>query len=154
MSGPISWPNRPGAFAGLIAAWLIAWGCQAAAGGLQQSAPSPVVLAQAQPAQPRQNVEANIVELHKKLQITAAQEAQFSAVAAIMRDNARLEASAPQQPSANASAVDDLRAYIKYSELELAGLKKMLAPLEALYAALSPAQKKAADAVFRQGPGG
>jgi hypothetical protein len=118
------------------------------------SAAGSVLLAQAQPAQPRQNVEANIAELRKKLQITPAQEAQFNAVAAVMRDNARLEASAPQQPPANASALDDLRAYIKYGELELVGLKKMLPPLEALYATLSPAQKKAADAVFRQGPGG
>ena len=114
---------------------------------------APMLLAQAQPAQPRQNVEANISELHQKLQITPAQEPQFSAVANVMRDNARLEASVPQ-PTANATAVDDLRVYIKYSELELAGLKKMLPSLEALYATLSPAQKKAADAIFRQGPGG
>ena len=71
-----------------------------------------------------------------------------------MRENARAEASAPQQPPAGATAVDDLRAYIRYSEVELAGLKKMLPALEALYATLSPAQKKAADAAFRQGPGG
>lgn len=119
-----------------------------------QSTADSVLFAQAQPTQPRQNVEANIAELRKKLQITPAQEPQFSAVAAVMRDNARLEASAPQRPPANASALDDLRTYIKYSELELAGLKKMLPPLEALYATLSPAQKKTADAVFRQGPGG
>jgi hypothetical protein len=68
--------------------------------------------------------------------------------------NARAEANAPQQSAANATAVDDLRAYIKYSELELAGLKKMLPALDTLYSALSPGQKKAADAVFRQGPGG
>jgi hypothetical protein len=111
----------------------------------------PVLLAQAQPAQPRPNVEANITELHQKLQITPAQESQFGAVAAVMRDNARLEASAP---AAAATAVDDLRAYIRYGELELAGLKRMLPPLEALYATLSPAQKKAADVIFRQGPGG
>jgi protein CpxP len=115
--------------------------------------PGPVLLAQAQPAQPRQNVEANISELHQKLQITPAQEPQFSAVATAMRENARLEASAPQ-PAATATAVDDLRNYIRYSELELAGLKRMLPPLEALYATLSPVQKKAADAIFRQGPGG
>lgn len=134
-------------------ALLLGLGCPPA---MTQSRPSAGsdLLAQAQPAQPRQNVEANIAELRKKLQITPAQEFQFNAVAAVMRDNARLEASAPQQPPANASAVDDLRAYIKYGELELTGLKKMLPPLEALYATLSPAQKKAADAVFRQGPGG
>lgn len=136
----------------IVVAGLLAAGSQYAAAG--QSGPAPVLLAQAQPTQPRQNVEANIAELRKKLQITAAQEAQFNGVAAMMRDNARLEASAPQQPPANATALDDLRAYIKYSELELQGLKRMLPALEALYAALTPAQRKTADAVFRQGPGG
>jgi protein CpxP len=145
------------AAAGLISL-LMAWSGQCAMAGTEQRKESqhptaPMLLAQAQPAQPRQNVEANISELHQKLQITPAQEPQFSAVANVMRDNARLEASV-SQPTANATAVDDLRVYIKYSELELAGLKKMLPPLEALYATLSPAQKKAADAIFRQGPGG
>jgi hypothetical protein len=111
-------------------------------------------LAQAPAAQPPQNVESSIADLHRQLQITAAQEPQFTTVANVMRENARAETSAPQQPPANATAVDDLRAYIKYSEVELAGLKKMLPALDALYSALSPGQKKAADAVFRQGPGG
>jgi periplasmic protein CpxP/Spy len=146
------------AAAGGLISLLMAWSSQCAMAGTEQRKGSqhptaPMLLAQAQPAQPRQNVEANISELHQKLQITPAQEPQFSAVANVMRDNARLEASVPQ-PTANATAVDDLRVYIKYSELELAGLKKMLPPLEALYATLSPAQKKAADAIFRQGPGG
>jgi hypothetical protein len=146
------------AAAGGLSTLLMAWSSQCAMAGMEQRNGSPhptepMLLAQAQPTQPRQNVEANISELHQKLQITAAQEPQFGAVANVMRDNARLEASVPQ-PAANATAVDDLRVYIKYSELELAGLKKMLPPLEALYATLSPAQKKAADAIFRQGPGG
>src|ERR1700730_3497543 len=137
---------------------LMAWSSQCAMAEMEQHKGSqhptePMLLAQAQPAQPRQNVEANISELHQKLQITAAQEPQFSAVANVMRDNARLEASVPQ-PTANATAVDDLRVYIKYSELELAELKKMLPPLEALYATLSPAQKTAAEALFRPGPAG
>ena len=145
------------AAAGGLSTLLMAWSSQCATAETEQRRGShptePMLLAQAQPAQPRQDVEANISELHQKLQITPAQEPQFSAVANVMRDNARLEASVPQ-PTANATAVDDLRVYIKYSELELAGLKKMLPPLEALYATLSPAQKKAADAIFRQGPGG
>jgi hypothetical protein len=115
----------------------------------------PVLLAQARPnPQPAPNVEANISILHQKLQITPAQEAQFSAVANVMRENARAEASAPRQPPANATAVDDLRAYIQYGEVELADLKRLLPALEALYSTLSPTQKKTADAVFRQGPGG
>ena len=113
-----------------------------------------VLLAQTQPAAPPQNIEANIATLHQRLQITPAQEPQFNAVANVMRENARAEAGAPQQPPAGATAVDDLRAYIRYSEIELAGLKKMLPALEALYATLSPTQKRAADAAFRQGPGG
>jgi hypothetical protein len=50
--------------------------------------------------------------------------------------------------------VDELRAEIQYDEIELAGLKKLLPALEALYASLSPAQRQAADMAFRQGPGG
>jgi hypothetical protein len=117
--------------------------------------PRPMLLAQARPnPQATPNVEANIASLRQKLQITPAQEAQFSAVANVMRENARAAASAPRQPPANATAVDDLRAYIQYSDGELAGLKRLLPALEALYSTLSPAQKKTADAVFRQGPGG
>jgi hypothetical protein len=112
------------------------------------------LLAQGQPVPQPQNVEANISILHQRLQIAPAQEGQFAAVANAMRENARAEASAPQQTQAGATAVDDLRAYIRYSEVELAGLKKMLPALEALYATLSPTQKRAADAAFREGPGG
>ena len=113
-----------------------------------------VLLAQGQSAGPPQNVETSIAELHRKLQITAAQEPQFGAVANVMRENAQAEAGGPQQSPANATAVDDLRAFIRYSELELAGLRKMLPALEGLYSALSPGQRKIADTVFRQGPGG
>jgi hypothetical protein len=112
-------------------------------------------LAQAQPpatAQPP-NVEASIAQLHQRLQITAAQEPQFAAVAGVMRDNARAAAAVPP-PAANATAIDDLRAYIRFSEQELAGLKRLLPALDALYATLSPAQRQTADTVLRQGPGG
>jgi protein CpxP len=119
----------------------------------QGSAPS-LLFAQAGPAPPPQNVEANIASLHQRLQITPAQEPQFNAVANVMRQNARAEASIPQQPPPNATAVDDLRAFIRYSEVELDGYKRLLPVLEALYATLSPAQRQTANAVFREGPGG
>ena len=135
---------------GLLGCAMIAASSQIAAAGT----PAQVLLAQAQPAAPPPNVEVNIATLHQRLQITPAQEAPFNAVANVMRENARAEAGAPQQPPAGATAIDDLRAYIRYSEVELAGWKKMLPALEALYATLSPTQKKAADATFRQGPGG
>jgi LTXXQ motif family protein len=152
------WVTRAGRYsarAGVLGAALVAADSQSGMAGRQQDAASHVLLAQARPvATPPQNVEANISGLRQKLQITAAQEPQFNTVANVMRDNARSEASAPQRPPANATAVDDLRVYIQYSELELAGLKKLLPALDALYSTLSPVQKKTADAIFRQGPGG
>jgi LTXXQ motif family protein len=143
------------AIVGVLSVTLVAASSQSGLAGRQQDAGPRVLLTQARPtAPPPPNVEANISGLHQKLQITAAQEAQFNTVANVMRDNARSEASAPQRPAANATAVDDLRVYIQYGELELAGLKKLLPALDALYSTLSPAQKKTADAIFRQGPGG
>jgi hypothetical protein len=135
--------------------WL--FGCLSIAASPQIAAagmPPEVLLVQAQPPAQPQNVEANIASLHQRLQITPAQEPQFNAVANVMRQNARAEASAPQAPPANASSVDQLRAEIQYDEVELAGMKRLLPTLEALYATLSPAQRQTADAIFRQGPGG
>jgi periplasmic protein CpxP/Spy len=138
------------AAAGFLASLTIALVSQIAAAG----ASAQVLLAQGQPPAQPQNVEANIASLHRRLQITPAQEPQFNAVANVMRENARAEASAPAQPAPNTTAVDDLRAVIKYSEVELAGYRRLLPALEALYATLSPVQKRTADAVFREGPGG
>ena len=135
-------------------AWL--FGCLSIAAGPQIAAaamPPEVLLVQGPPPAQPPNVEANIASLHQRLQITPAQEAQFTALANVMRQNARAEAGAPQAPPANASAVDSLRAEIQYDEMELAGMKRFLPALEALYTILSPAQKQTANAVFSQGPG-
>ena len=145
--------SRP-VVAGLLTGWLIIVGSPAGMAGGQPPTASGVMLAQARPGPPPPNVEASIASLHQRLQITPAQEAPFGAVANAIRANARAEATAPHQPSANASAIDELRAEIQYDEMELAGLKKLLPALEALYASLSPAQRQAADSAFRQGPGG
>ena len=135
---------------GLLDCAMIEASAQIAAAGM----PPEVFLVQARPPAQPPNVEANIASLHQRLQITPAQEAQFNAVANVMRQNARTEASAPHAPPANASAVDFLRAEIQYGETELAGMRRFLPALEAPYATLSPAQRQTADAIFRQGPGG
>jgi hypothetical protein len=141
--------------AGLVSGWLIVVGSPTGMAGGQPPGASGVMLAQARPSvPPPPDVEASITSLHQRLQITPAQEAPFGAVANVLRANARAEASAPHQPAANASAVDELRAEIQYDEVELGGLKRLLPALEALYASLSPAQRQAADMAFRQGPGG
>src|SRR5271163_922830 len=112
-------------------AWLL--GCLSIAASPQIAAagmPPEVLLVQGQPPAQPQNVEANIANLHQRLQITPAQEAQFNAVANVMRQNARAEASAPPAPPANAGAVDSLRAEIQYDEMVLAGFKRFLPALE------------------------
>lgn len=160
MSPSIVRVGRLVAAAGLLSAGLIATGLPARAAAIQHGAapqdPTGRLLsAQAQPnAAPAQNVETSISQLHQKLQIASAQEPQFNALAAVMRDNARSMPSSPPPRAANPTAIDDLRTYIQFSEQELAGLKRLLPALDALYASLSPAQKKTADTVFRQGPGG
>jgi|GEM_PF-1591030 protein CpxP len=110
----------------------------------------PLILAQAPAPQPP-NVEANIAQLHQRLAITPAQEPQFSALANIMRQNARMMPAGP--PPANLNAVDGLRLAIQYGQQEIDGMRRMLPALQALYAVLTPAQRQAADQAFRQGPG-
>jgi protein CpxP len=110
----------------------------------------PLLPAQAPPPAP--NIEANIAQLHQRLQITPAQEPRFEALANVMRQNARMMPSAP--PPTNLDPIQGLRFAIQAGEQELAGLKRMLPALQALYASLSPMQQRIADQVFRQGPGG
>ena len=109
-----------------------------------------LMLAQA-PVAPAPNVEANIAELRQRLAITPVQEPQFSAFANILRQNARTMPSTP--PAPNVSAVEGLRLAIQYGQQYIDGLRRMLPALQALYATLTPAQKQAADQMFRQGPG-
>jgi protein CpxP len=99
-----------------------------------------------------QNVETSITQLRQRLQITPAQQPQFEALAAVMRENAQAPAGAT--PASTASAVDALRFAIRSEQQDLAGMRRLLPALQALYATLSPAQRQAADTVFRQGPGG
>jgi len=152
--GQMSRNGSQSVVAGLVSGWLIVIGSPVGMAGGQPPAVSRAILAQARPNPPPPDVEASIASLHQRLQITPAQEAPFGALANVLRGNARAEATAQHQPPANASAVDDLRAEIQYDEVELADLKRLLPALEALYASLSPAQRQAADMVFRQGPGG
>jgi periplasmic protein CpxP/Spy len=141
--------------AGLAAAWLEAANAPSRAAAIDGAAAPkhvvwPILQAQAPAAAPAQNVEARLAQLHQQLQIAPAQEPRFAAFADVMRENARMM---PPAPPANPSAVDDLRLAIQGSEEELGALNRLLPPLQALYASLSPAQQKIADQVFRQGPG-
>ncbi|HKW54719.1 MAG TPA: Spy/CpxP family protein refolding chaperone [Stellaceae bacterium] len=97
-------------------------------------------------------VETRIKQLHAQLQITAAQEPQWNAVAQAMRDDAQAMQSAiaqRRQTRSSATAVDELRSYEQVTETHVAGLQKLIPAFQALYDSMSPEQKKNADAAFR-----
>ena len=109
-------------------------------------------MAQAAKASPA-TVEARIKSLHDALQISPAQEPQWQAVAAAMRDNALTTSTLVAERVAKAktmTAIDDLHSYEAIADAHAAGVKKLTAAFEPLYAALSDAQKKTADDVFRR----
>jgi hypothetical protein len=98
-------------------------------------------------------VEARIKDLHDKLQITDAQSAQWNDVAQAMRDNAKTHEEMIKEMRKNEktmSAADDLNAYAKLAQAHADGVQKLAAAFNTLYGQMSPAQKKAADAVFRE----
>ena len=134
----------------LLAAGLPARAALTAGGAAPPPGERPLLLAQAS-AQPAPNVEANIAQLHQRLQIAPAQEPQFEALANVMRQNARIMSS---PPAAGSNAVEGLSLAIQYGQQEIDGMRRLLPALQALYASLSPAQQQIADAIFRQGPGG
>jgi periplasmic protein CpxP/Spy len=121
---------------------------------MAQASPVPAPAAKAAPAH-SSRVEARIKSLHDALHITAAQEPQWQAVADVMRDNAKTIGTLIQARAAKAkamNAVEDLHSYEAIADAHAAGVKKLAAAFETLYASLSDAQKKDADAVFRRRP--
>jgi len=156
------------ALAGGVATLLVASTPVLAVAGTATDGAAPLRLAQtapksgarqpqAQPAQPQgqppggaQDVERQISDLKKRLNITQVQQAQFDAFAQAMRQNAQATDAAAQQAqqSQTHNAVEDLRIAVKMAEAEADGLKRLLPALEALYTSLSDQQKKTADQVL------
>ena len=98
-------------------------------------------------------VEQHIKELHSRLAITPAQDAQWNAFAAIMRQNAEaMERSYVERQShaANLSALDDMRSYAAMSRLHADNVDKLLPAFESLYNSMSPEQRAAADKTFQK----
>ena len=95
--------------------------------------------------------EAQITTLHTKLQITPAQEDQWTKVALAMRENSAQMDSlivARKAKVGTMNSLDDLKSYKEVSDAHTASLAKFIAAFEPLYASMSDAQKKNADAVF------
>ena len=100
----------------------------------------------------QERVEARIKQLHDQLRITPAEESQWNQFAQTMRDNAReMDEAAAQraQQYPTMTAVQNMQTYEKLAEAHVQHLQKLLPAFQALYDAMSPDQKKAADQVFR-----
>ena len=115
--------------------------------------PAPASVATAVQSKP-ETVEDRITSLHDALKITAAEEADWTAVAVAMRNNAaameKLAAEKTAKDPATLTAVDDLKNYELFAQAHVTGLKKLITAFDKLYGAMPPAQKKIADEVFQR----
>lgn len=99
-----------------------------------------------------ETVEQRITSLHAALNITAAEESDWGAVAQVMRDNAaamqKLAAEKTAQAPGEMTAMDDLNTYVKFAQAHVEGLKNLTSTFDTLYKSMPDAQKKIADQVF------
>jgi protein CpxP len=151
------------AAATLLGAALLAGPAIAAPAG-PDAAPMQLAQATSTPAAPKampqkrhrmsmvEHVEARIKQLHQELKITPEQEPQWKAVADAMLDSAKSTQQAIDQRRAAKSmtAVDNLKTYEAIADAHAQGLQKLVPAFETLYASMSDAQKKNADAVFNR----
>jgi hypothetical protein len=123
---------------------------QHAPGASQKAAaPSAAKTPQSQAAPAAPSVDAQIADLRQHLKITSAQQAQFDALAAVIKQNDQdATANMPPPPSGPPTAVQSLTAAQTAAQTEADGLKKLLPPLQALYDTLSAEQKRTADQWF------
>ncbi len=142
----------------LALAAVLAGGAAVALGPIVADAQSQQT--QTQPAQrpdraafdPGRHIEGRIAYLKAELKITDAQQAQFDALANVMRDNAKAMHDAFQSLRGDRSqprtALSRMEARAKFAQLRADGEAKMLAAFRPLYQTLSPDQQKAADEMF------
>jgi protein CpxP len=125
----------------------------APAPAVNSTAPSPQPTTPSTPASRESRINARIAQLRTELKITPAQAAKWNTVAAIMRENesslVKLIA-VRNKETATMSAVANLRNYQEIADAHAAAMKKLVPAFTRLYDAMSPAQKKNADLVFRQ----
>jgi periplasmic protein CpxP/Spy len=96
--------------------------------------------------------EAHIKEMHAKLKITAAEEAQWAKAAAVMRDNAKKLDELTSARIANATtAVEHINSYGVIAYAHADGIKRFAPVFAALCASMPDAQKAQADELLRHG---
>ena len=101
----------------------------------------------------KETLELRIASLHGSLKITPAEEAKWSAVAQVMRDNEadmqKLVSERRTDAAHQLSAVEDLKTYERFNQTHVDGLKNLISSFETLYAAMPASQQAVADGVFR-----
>jgi len=148
---------RSASISALLAVTVLA--SQSFAARAQTAASSPAPTSEAAPAtaatavqSKAETVEDRITSLHDSLKITAAEEANWKAVAVVMRANAaameKLVTNKGAKDPATLTAVDDLKNYETFAQAHVTGIKKLIKAFDTLYSAMPAAQKKIADDVF------
>ena len=109
---------------------------------------------------PERGIQHRLQRLHERLAITPAQQPQWEAVVAALRENAVAMRGNPSWQavrSGRLSAPQELRAVSDLAQQRADAMQRMVPPVDALYAALSPEQRqiadKAIDKAMRRGPG-
>lgn len=106
-------------------------------------------------APPRHGLDAHIHALHDTLNITEAQKDQWDALERVIRENRekmRQVIAERRNNAASGNALDDMNAYRKAAETHLENVKRLTAAFADVYNAMSAAQKKQADEIFRSRP--
>lgn len=98
-------------------------------------------------------VERHIADLHRKLQITQAEQPQWQAFADAMRQNAEQMRQFWDQARPHLASMDaaqGLQFYARMTQLYAEGAQRLVQPFDQLYQAMPPQQRQVADRVFRQ----
>ena len=97
-------------------------------------------------------VEQRIKDLHAKLAISSAQQAQWDDFVQVMRDNARsMEQTFRQREHSlqSMTATENMQSYAQVATEHAQEMQKLVPAFQALYATMSDNQKMTADQVFR-----
>ena len=100
-----------------------------------------------------ERVEQHIQDLHKRLEITPAEEAPWAVFADTMRQNAvAMEQSYKdwQSRAPSMNALDEMRSYAAAVRLHADSVNRLVPAFEALYGAMTPAQRILADKIFAE----
>ena len=100
-----------------------------------------------------ERVEQHIQDLHKRLEITPAEEAPWAVFADTMRQNAvTMEQSYKdwQSRAPAMNALDEMRSYAGAVRLHADSVDRLVPAFEALYGAMTPAQRILADKIFAE----